>query len=647
MKTKTLKKNLVKKNLEKKIPEAKPLDYSDTSEIVVPPRMIDQVIGQENAISLIKKAAKQKRHIMLIGYPGTGKSMVASALAEILPADALKDIVVYPNPEDPQTPIIKEVPAGEGKKIVEQAKISAMKSGSTLKILGFIFPLFWLIFSIYLWQAKIVSDVIFAALLLLSGFLTMGFSLSTQMIKKEKLGIPKVLVDNSNKKQVPFIDATGARAGALLGDVLHDPLQTGGLGTPAHERVIPGMIHKANGGVLFIDEIATLSPESQQELLTIIQEKKYSITGQSERSSGANVRTTPAPCDFILVAAGNYKDLERVHPAIRSRIRGSGYECHMNLDVPNTVENRNKYVQFVAQEIAKDKKIPPFKKEAVDEIIFEARMMATRKNHLSLKLRELGGLIRAAGDVAIEKGLSYVTKKEVIEAKKISATLEEQMVKKLMDFKKDYDIYKTKGYEKGRVNGLAVVGESMAGVVLPIECEITPAQSRTHGRVVATGKLGTIAKESVSNVSAIFKKLTGKDIANYDIHIQFLQTYDVEGDSASISVATAVISVLEGIPINQDLAMTGSLSVRGEVLPIGGVTGKINAAVDAKIKQVIIPASNLEDVVLHEEVARKIEIIPVKTIWDVLHIALKDCKKKEDLLKRVKHLNGISLKPSI
>ena len=328
MTSKNVKKTLKNKKLVKKVPETKPLYYTDTSEIVVPPKMIDQVIGQENAINLIKKAAKQKRHIMLIGYPGTGKSMVASALAEILPADALKDIVVFPNPEDPQTPIIKEVPAGEGKKIVEQAKISAMKSGSTIKILGFIFPLFWLIFSIYLWQAKIVSDVIFAALLLLSGFLTMGFSLSTQMIKKEKLGIPKVLVYNSNKKQVPFIDAC-ARAGELLGDVLHDPLQTGGLGTPAHERVIPGMIHKANGGVLFIDEIATLSPESQQELLTIIQEKKYSITGQSERSSGANVRTTPAPCDFILVAAGNYKDLERVHPAIRSRIRGSGYECHI------------------------------------------------------------------------------------------------------------------------------------------------------------------------------------------------------------------------------------------------------------------------------------------------------------------------------
>ena len=80
---------------------------------------------------------------------------------------------------------------------------------------------------------------------------------------------------------------------------------SGGLGTPAYERLVPGMIHKANKGVLFVDEIANLKQESQQELLTAIQEKKYPITGQSERSSGAMVRSDPVPTDFTLVAAGN------------------------------------------------------------------------------------------------------------------------------------------------------------------------------------------------------------------------------------------------------------------------------------------------------------------------------------------------------
>ena len=618
--------------------DIKELKYKDTSEIFVPTRIIDQVIGQDEALNLIKKAADQKRHIMLIGTPGTGKSMLASSLAEILPAYKLKDILSYPNKDDQHNPIIQVVNAGQGKKIIDQAKLQAAKENSSQKMLGLILPLAWVLLSVILWQIKLISDIVFGAMLILSGFLMIATALSMQMATKNKKLVPKLLIDNSKRKHVPFVDATGAKAGALLGDVLHDPLQSGGLGTPPHYRVIPGMIHKANGGVLFLDEIANLSPKSQQELLTILQEKKYSITGQSELSSGAMVRTTPAPCDFIFVAAGNYQDLEKVHPAIRSRIRGSGYECYMNVDIPDTIENRNKYVQFVAQEIKKDVKIPHFTKAAVDEIIFEARKRATRKNHLTLKLRELGGLIRAAGDLAVEKKLKLVTEKEVIEAKHTANSLEQQMVAKMMDIKKDYDIFITKGAKIGRVNGLAVLGETNAGLLLPIECEITNAQSHQQGKIIATGKLGEIAKESIQNVSAIFKKITGKDVCDYDIHIQFLQAHGVEGDSASVSVATAVLSVLENIPVNQNIAMTGSLSIRGEVLPVGGVTGKIGAAINSKIKKVIIPYSNKDDVVLSKKDLNKIEIVPVKTIYEVIEHSLKDGKKKEELIKKLKKI---------
>ena len=126
---------------------------------------------------------------------------------------------------------------------------------------------------------------------------------------------------------------------------------SGGLGTPAYERLIPGMIHRSNGGVLFIDEIANLRPESQQELLTAIQEKKYPITGQSERSSGAMTRSEPVPCDFVLVAAGNLETVKNMHPALRSRIRGYGYEIFMNETMLDNKENRLKIARFVAQEM--------------------------------------------------------------------------------------------------------------------------------------------------------------------------------------------------------------------------------------------------------------------------------------------------------
>jgi len=173
--------------------------------------------------------------------------------------------------------------------------------------------------------------------------------------------------------------ATGAHAGALLGDVRHDPYQSGGLGTPAHERVEAGMIHKANKGVLYIDEIGTMNMKTQQELLTAMQEKTYSITGQSETSSGAMVRTESVPCDFVLVASGNIQILKGMHIALRSRIRGYGYEVFMKDSMPDNPENRDKLVQFVAQEVTKDGRIPHFSREAVAEIIREAQRRAGKK----------------------------------------------------------------------------------------------------------------------------------------------------------------------------------------------------------------------------------------------------------------------------
>ncbi len=419
---------------------------------------------------------------------------------------------------------------------------------------------------------------------------------------------------------------------------------SGGLGTPPHLRVEPGMIHRASGGVLFVDEIATLSMKSQQELLTAMQEKKYSITGQSEMSSGAMTRTDPIPCDFVLVAAGNYEDLEKVHPALRSRIRGYGYEIYMNFDMEDTEENRNRIVQFVAQEVKIDGKIPHFSMDALGQIIFEARRRAGRKSKLTLKLRDLGGLVRAAGDIAREKGHQLVTRDDVLEAKMSAKTLEQQIVSKMIEEKKDYDVYLHEGTAVGRVNGLAVMADSEAGLIMPIEAEIAPSQSTSEGKVIATGKLGEIAKEAVQNVSALIKKLSGKDISKNDLHIQFLQSYSgVEGDSASVSVATAVVSALEGIPVKQSLAMTGSLSVRGEVLPVGGVTAKVSAAIDAGFKEVIIPKSNMNDVVLTDEQAKKIKILYASNIAEVFENAFEAGEPKKRLLTSLRKLIKIEL----
>jgi len=618
-------------------------DFKSTNELNISSTMADQVIGQDNAVNIIKKAALQRRHVLLIGEPGTGKSMLGLALAELIPKKKMVDILSYANPEDDHTPLIRTVKAGQGRKLVEVSKIQATKlvKGQSwiilaLAIISMIIP-WWI-------RDEYQSDIMFAAFFVGGMFFLVAAIMFINLSKRASLfgqgGVvkaPKVIVDNYNKKQAPFFDATGAHAGALLGDVLHDPFQSGGLGTPPHERVLAGMIHKANMGVLFIDEIATLHPATQQELLTAIQEGKYSITGQSERSAGAMVRTQAVPCKFILVAAGNVETIKNLHPALRSRVKGYGYEVYMNDCMPDTPENRHKLAIFVAQEVTKDKKIPHFSKKAVDEIVFEAKKRANRKGYLTLRLRELGGLVRSAGDVASEEKSKLVQPEHILKAKKIAKSLEGQIADKIIEHKKDYEVIITKGKQIGRINGLAVmgVGGSLSGIILPIESEVTPGGKKSD--IIATGKLGEIAKEAVKNVSAIIKKYFGKDIKETcDIYIQFLQTYEgVEGDSASIAIATAIISALHEVPIKQNYAVTGSLSVRGEVLPIGGVSAKIEAAIDAGIEKVIVPKSNMQDIVISKDKLLKIEIIPVTHIKEVLKEII-DWKGKEKILKKIK-----------
>ena len=199
--------------------------FKSTEELFVSKKLLDQVIGQEKPVEIIRKAAAQKRNVLLVGIPGTGKSMLAQAMAEVLPVSALKDVLIYPNDADPNNPKVQLVPANEGRKIVEKARLEAKAQDDNIRLISLIFPMGWLILGFVVWRLGWVSDIIYAATLIVGFLLFIALALGSQIRTKGGVVVPKLLIDNAGKKIAPFAEATGARAGALLGDVRHDPLQ--------------------------------------------------------------------------------------------------------------------------------------------------------------------------------------------------------------------------------------------------------------------------------------------------------------------------------------------------------------------------------------------------------------------------------------
>ena len=621
----------------------KNIDIESTEQVPIPEKLVDQVIGQEAASIVVRKASEQRRHMIMVGEPGTGKSMLARSMTEFLPKEQLEDVLVYRNHEDENEPKVRTVPAGRGSRLIAErrnyVRQQRERTNRTLLFIALIIGAALLLATI---SSGEILTFIFGSFILIFGY----FFLRSRLTAGDEANIPKLLIKHERSDEPPFVDATGNLAGALLGDVRHDPFQSGAdLATPAHERVEPGAVHRAHKGVLYIDEIRMLRMEEQQALLVAMQERELAISGRSERSSGALTRSEPVPTDFILVAAGNLDSIQQMHPALRSRIRGYGYEVYVNTDMRDSERNRRRLIRFIAQEVRNEikkesgKAIPHFDKNAISLILKEAQRRSGRRGKLSLRLRELGGLVRIAGDLAAEEKLSLVSAKHVERARMIAKPLEQQVADRYLERQSEYSMLVNKGARVGRVNGLAVLGadtgmSDYSGVVLPVEAMVTPSQGRS-GQVIATGGLSDLAKESVTNISAVVKKLTGKDIKDFDLHVQFPGTHNVDGDSASITMATAIISAFEGIPIEQNLAMTGSLSVRGEVLPIGGVTAKIEAAAKSGITKIVIPRSNIQDVLIDEKYESIVEILPVDSLDEVLKYALVGKEEKISLVERL------------
>ncbi len=457
-----------------------------TEQIVIPRDPLKRVIGQDEAIQLSLIAATQRRHLLLVGPPGTGKSMIAQAISFHIPRPT-HEVQVIHNPEYPERPFIDVKSEEEILKERESSKeamgeiISSIDAPDNIsERLGFrckkcgthsppseVQCPYCNTMKGGDDQKQVVANQPFGDLIAdLGGIvkMTMGQmggdkkQVKTTRVKNGKEEVVVYEVEGDRKIRVldeealekrrelehkspkktlvkldrkPFVMATGASETELLGDVRHDPY--GGhekLGTAPYERVIAGAIHEAHEGVLYLDELPTLG-NLQRNILTAMQDKIFPIAGRNPQSAGASVRVEEVPCDFIFVGACNIQDLHHIISPLRSRIVGSGYEVLMETTMPDTADNKVKLCQFMAQEIAMDGRIPHLDHSGVMEVIKVAGKRAQEldgaKKALSLRLRELGGLIRSAGDIAIMENAKAITKEHIKEAEARNRTAEQQI----------------------------------------------------------------------------------------------------------------------------------------------------------------------------------------------------------------------------
>ncbi|MFO7152912.1 MAG: ATP-dependent protease LonB [Bacillota bacterium] len=404
------------------------------------------------------------------------------------------------------------------------------------------------------------------------------------------------------------VDATIARfdergiADPLIGSV-HDPIYQGAgpLGIAGIPQPKPGAVTKAHGGVLFIDEIGELHPVQLNKLLKVLEDRKVFLESAYYSSEDPNIPLyiheifqKGLPADFRLIGATTRMPHE-IPPAIRSRCVEIFFKPLSPEDIGKIVVNAASKISFEIE----DRAVETIKKYATNG-------------------REAVNILQMAA------GLAQIEKRKTIELKDVEWVINSGQYSPRPEKRVP------SSPQVGCANGLAVYGPNM-GTLMEIEAIAIPAE-KGKGRLTVTGimeeeEMGgethrlrrkATARGAVDNCLTVLRSYLGVRPEDYDIHINFPGGVPVDGPSAGITVATAIYSAITKIPVNNLVAMTGELSIRGYVKPVGGIVAKIEAAKAAGATTVIIPRENWQDLFKTSEV----KILPVDRIEEVIEYAL-------------------------